>query len=283
MNPFYLIRALFAAFQEIFRRKPASAAFSAPEARPARPRWPPWLKAAAAIALLAAAAAYVMWAYQKNFRETPPSWLKIETRTSPALRSPAFTLLREECEREAARRRIPLDAVRVLDLANGADSSLRWSTDRIRNPGFAPMTRYEQLMNPRRDAWIGFYRLDGAPLRYSLRPSLTQTNSVFLALHLDPPLAPGATQTIVRVNRAVLRLPANRAGNFEVRQGRFPPSTGVLGIGIALPPKGESIGMTPPGVTKKTADNRTLAYWINTRTDSNAPPLSLEFHIKEKR
>ncbi len=280
MNPLHLIKALLVSIPEAFRRRTESPVFSAPPARPARPPFPPWIKAAAVVALLAVAAAFVVSAHRKNFGDRPPAWLKIETRTSPALASSAFAFLREECAREAARRRLPFGAVRVLVISNAFEASLRWSTETIRNPGFAPMTRYEQMTHPRRDAWIGFYRLDGAPMRYSLRPSLMQTNSVFLALHLDPPLAPGATQTVVRVSRAGLRLRPNRAGNFEVRQGGVPLSSGVSGVGIVLPPNGEYVGMTPSGHVKKNAGAPALVYWINPPVNSNAPPLSVEFHVQ---
>lgn len=284
MNPFHLIKALAASLIEAFRRVPEGAAQPTPRATPLPRREhkpiPPAVKATFAGLLLVLAAGFVVFQFYRSFSEREATWFKPRPHANPILPPGPFKLVREECEREAARQHLPVASTRVLALSDTNGASILWTTEAVRNGGFAPMTQFEQMLFPKRDSWVGYYRLDGTPMRCTLRPSLSQTNAAFVTLHLDQPIAPGGTQLVVRVNKVNLRLRPNRAGNFEVFQGRFPPSTGVLGAAVVLPPKSEWVRMAPISATKKTDGDSTFVYWLNTRTGSNAPPMSVEFRMK---
>jgi hypothetical protein len=288
LNPFHLIKALFASLVEAFRRGPEGPAYPgglppvAPAPKPRRERkpLPRWLKPAFAFSLLAVALVLIGVQLRRGDGDRPPSWVKIETLSSPALPSTAFRFLAEECAKEAARRHLPVVAMRALALEGTNGVALFWSTEPMVNPGFSPISQVDRKFQPRRDAWVGYYHLDGTPMRYTQRNNPAQTNSIFVSVHLDPPLAPGATQVVARVNKVVLRLRPNRAGNFEVFQGRFPPSPGVMGCAVALPLNAEWVRMAPLSAAKKTEGDTTFVWWLSTRTESNAQPMSVEFKVK---
>ncbi|MCC7518304.1 MAG: hypothetical protein IT578_03865 [Verrucomicrobiae bacterium] len=280
MNLRHLLKAIFVSIAEAFRRTPKNLSFSAaPSAarRPAPKPLPLWLKAGGAGLLLAGAAAFGVFQFQRNFAERPPAWLKIQTRLSPELPSAAFRRLREECAREAARLRRPLHSVRVLALSDTNGAAWLWNTETLTNPGFAPLAKISRELRNSRDAWVGYYRLDGSPMRCTQRINLTQTNSALLLLHLDAPLAPSATQIVARVTRTNLRLRPNRAGHLQVSLGRFPPSAGVQGAAVVLPPNYRCVRATPGNAEKPIESGLSWVYWLNTRVETNAPPMSVEF------
>lgn len=286
MNPFHLIKALLISVFEAFRRVPdtlptaAVPAAARPPPKKERKPLPPAVKATFTALLLLVAAGFITVQFRHAAGDQPPSWLKIENHASPTIPSDRFKALVDECVRESARRRLPVGPVRFIALADTNGTSMAWSTETLTNPGFAPLAQVDRRFNLRRDTWVGYYRLDGTPMRYTQRTNPGQTNGVFILLHLDQPLAPGATQVVARVDQVRFRLRPNRAGNFEFFQGRFPPSSTVSGTGIEIPRNAELVRLAPISGTRKTEEKSTFVWWINTRTESNSPPMSVEFKLK---
>ena len=283
MNPFHLLKALLISMREGFRHVPPGAAATAPRFKPQRKPLPPFpvsLKWLFTLLFVAGAATFIALRWQESQPQGPPAWFHTETHSRPSLPIAPVKLLREACETEAAKTRLPLASLRMLVLADTNHPSVTWATEPAWNPGFNSITKVERQFPRRRDQWIGYYRLDGSPMRFALRSNPTHTNVLYITLNLDQPLPPGSTQIVFRAYESNVRLRPLRDGSLDLPAGRIPRTSGIAGAGVALPTGAELVRFNPPDGTKKTEGNTVIVYWLSTRLGTNPPPLSVEFKMK---
>ena len=248
--------------------------------------WKIWVTVAA----FAMAAGFAAHRYQVTFDSQPPDWLHVGDHRSqriPKLHEPNAAWHRlhhllQTTRATAQTRGLDDCSLQLIEFERNGTDAIVWSGETVRNHGFEPRTRIEY------DLWIdapqllGFYTSDGAPLPFTTYKNPPANNRQLLVIvHLDKPIAPGATGFLVRRERRLNFADAYSGGQRSVGLGLLAQETGRIDArGVVLPahatlgryfPEGEATVFTAPPVT---------VAWISTDLNNNTTPLWLTFTMR---
>ncbi|MBI4027351.1 MAG: hypothetical protein HY360_20365 [Verrucomicrobia bacterium] len=233
-----------------------------------------------------AIAAFCSWHIWTATRNEAPAWLRLHERTGPSLAAdsgPAkawneVRQLIQECRNEAVQRKTPSGPIRFLEIRPDASNAVLWSTERLVNPGFNPLPHFERTLWMKENDLIGYYTLEGDPVRFTQKAVPNQPKNLALTLHLDKPLAPSASQWILRLEIQTDRVRPGKKNECQVHLGRLPPpADSIQAWGIRLPSNVSSVRHAPDKGALLFQSNRLAVAWINSRLDPSLPPLSVMF------
>jgi hypothetical protein len=271
VNPFHFIKALFLALSPSVGPKGSSKTKGAvPSRMPLH--WSPFLIVFVVLALGLGA-----WQFTRVMGGGPPSdvrkKLKIQSRKSPALFHKSknlpswnqFLQLVEVTMSEAKKSERPFGSVRLFQLQENYQDGVIWFTQDFTNQGFDPMSDFEHGSNcPAKDV-MGFYDMDGKPLKFTTRMDQTREDRCLVTVHFNEPLARGATKRLVRLEQRhdLVRSPEEDVYQLSLM---FPyDNQSVNARAIRLPPRSILKSYNPEEGTWVLRDQQTLIAWISSR------------------
>ncbi len=170
--------------------------------------------------VLLGAAGFAAWRLHAAFgREALPVWMQFREHDSPDLPRAAwsqFQAVMRTAEREAEQRRRAIGSVRFIECAEDPSQSVLWTTERVTNLGYDPLSRVERSGDVPLATILGYYTAAGEPIGFTTRHQPNYPMSVPATLHLGKPLAPGATEVILRRERLALQLQASSNQGFDL-------------------------------------------------------------------
>jgi hypothetical protein len=243
-----------------------------------RENWKFWL----AVLMVALAAGFGVMRFRRLVHEQAPAWLKLEHKAAESLPKPAwehFKLVVKQTQTEADTRGLPFGSIQFVDLNDRTNEATWWTTERVVNQGFNPLTSLESSSQAGKDRFLGYYTLGGDSLSCEIKHHPSRPNWLILTVNLEQPLPPGASLVVVRVERRPGTLTTTRDGKSVMNFGRLAKAaTGVQARAILLPGKSVLAQYRPEkGASVFHQDGEATVLWINTRLDDAQPPLSATF------
>ncbi len=285
MNPFYLFKALVVGVVDALRG--GSRGASSPKPCRRRMDFNSSPGKAFLVAAVLALVVFAGWRIHSSFQSEAPAWLKSKSMTGPKLCGGVdpdltwnqFVSLLEACRRESQKRKVPLGPVRFLQLQADNRQSLLWITEALSNPGFNPLSRVERQAGRMKEAdLVGYYTMEGQPVRIELRNASAKTRGLVMTLCLAQPLAPGDSEWFLRVERQPGRVNVNKKGETEVFLGRLPkPDKAIQGWGVRWPEGATGVRRAPEIGAVALGSGRKAVGWINSRLETNPPPLRVTY------
>jgi len=216
-----------------------------------RENWKFWL----AVLMVALAAGFGVMRFRRLVHEQAPAWLKLEHKAAESLPKPAwehFKLVVKQTQTEADTRGLPFGSIQFVDLNDRTNEATWWTTERVVNQGFNPLTSLESSSQAGKDRFLGYYTLGGDSLSCEIKHHPSRPNWLILTVNLEQPLPPGASLVVVRVERRPVYLVflARQPGAYHLLTGNdhcTAPNYDLAALGMNL--KGvavSSIKVPPP-------------------------------------
>ena len=233
-----------------------------------------WLLGAVTLALVI----FGVWNLRRSIQNEAPEWLHMKDRTSPSMTIDAsFHRLIEESRKASVREEVPLGSIQYLQIEKNSTNAVLWTSEPVVNQGFNPLAHWEKRLAANDVQWVGWYAMDGAPLKFTVRNDPGR-NLLWATIHLKDPVASGATQLLFRVQRQTGRIKLDKGGKYSVYLDRLRPVTdGIQARGVRLPAKATLSRYTPKDGAIVSTNDVPGVYWINSRLPANAPSLSLTY------
>jgi hypothetical protein len=216
--------------------------------------------------LLLVAIGYTAARITGSFRpERPPDWLQQTDRRSPAIPSMPRAAL-QNLVRKAGEKNKAIISIRYLELGEDPTVSALWTTEHLGNAGFAPLERAETTWNLPLSDLIGYYLLDGTPIKFTTRCNPNYPDSFPVTLHLPKAVAPGESVLIIRRQHYRVDLTAVNNREFQiVLPGRGYPITRTGGValsGICAGPEAKLATYKPQRDVLLTDDANAAVGWL---------------------
>jgi hypothetical protein len=211
-------------------------------------------KSRVAVAAVVLAVGFAVYQYRSVFMPLGPASLQMrehESQRIPKLRETnsafwQFSQLLHLVRTKAAARQVDKYSVQVMELDPDANNGVLWEGETVRNEGFDPLPDVEH------DFWIdssrvlGCYTAEGAPLAFRTRLNPPRTGQLVVTIHLNQPMAPGATEFLFIRERVPSQA---RPNNNNQRIIGLPPliqeQDNVEGRGVVLPARAKLVHYFP--------------------------------------
>ncbi len=195
-----------------------------------------------AIVAVLAALAFGLRQVHVGWRERPPASFAFREHRSPPLDAALRARLREWT-------REPVGSLTIWQVGAVGQRDRHGTLEPWRNGGLSPLQRFERQGHTNAPV-IGFYTVDGEPLPFTEKRDSAHAERVWWTVSLPAPLAPGATQWVLRVEERWNRASPTPSGHLVARAaGVNPRQIGRHIRVIELPPGAQVVRVTPPEVT----------------------------------
>ena len=244
--------------------------------------WKVW----AAIALCVLSIGFAVRRVESTFGLRPPDWMQLREHTSPRIEgvfgtSPAWHHFQDLAR--AARVQADIQcatdySVQLVEFERGGDRAVVWSGETVHNQGFDPLSKIERMLWIELSRVIGFYAADGTPLGFATRRNPRTGNQLFITVHLDNSIAPGAAVFLIRREGAAHLPPTGSASERIMRLGylRRTPEL-VAAQGVVLPPRATPKRYAPAESAMVVPGPATMVAWISSDMKDNGALLSVTF------
>jgi hypothetical protein len=198
-------------------------------------------KLVSAIVVVFVALAFGLRQFHVGWRERPPAAFQFRELRSPPL-DPALRARLREWSRE------PVASLTLWQVGATGQPDRHGTLEPWRNGGLKPLQRFERSGRTNSPV-IGFYTFNGEPLSFVEKRNPAHAEQLGWTVWLPAPLAPGATQWVLRVEQRWNRAPPNADGQHVARAaGVNPRQIGLHIRAIELPPGAQLVRVTPTGV-----------------------------------
>lgn len=239
--------------------------------------WKVW----AAIALCVLSVGFAVRRAESTFGSRPPDWMQLREhksqriegafRTSPAWRH--FQDLARAAKAQADVQCASDYSVQLTEFEPGGDRAVVWSGETVHNQGFEPLSKIERMLWIELSRVLGFYAADGTPLGFATRKNLRTGNQLFITIHLDKSIEPGAATFLIRRESAAHLALTGPATERIMRLGYLRRTPELVAVqGVVLPPRAKLVRCFPEAAATIVPGDATLVDWISTDLDSAAAP-----------
>lgn len=242
-----------------------------------RENWKLWLTGLIVAVVLGIAVTRL----RSSFGEKPPDWLRLQNLTSPQLNAASrkqFIYFRKEIELESTTTSLPIQSLQLIEWVTGGKELRTWSIEKYSNAGMTPLGNLEVPRAVADDRPVGFYTMEGEPLDYTLRHMPARPKTAIGVVHLDKPLASGASCYVVYIERQTNYLKPNARGEFAYRFGMLRSGGNFIqAVGFLLPEDFQVVRYTPSIGSSESVGGAPLIGWINTRIEKDSLPPMVTF------
>jgi len=234
-------------------------------------KWIRWLL----VAVLAALVGFSGWRAWHAFRERPGALFAQRGRHSAALPGDTwqqFSRFLKTARAVAERNQRPIDSIQLMELTQDAASAIYWLDEHLKNPGFSPLQNFERQRGGGEVELLGFYTLDGRPLKFTERSNPKNPQQHVLTVHLDEPVAPGKTELILRRERRPLNGDAGRDGARTIELKDLPATPTRLHVrAVRLTADAALVDYEPKPAEQVAQAGPPMVGWLSDQFEADTP------------
>lgn len=241
------------------------------------------------VLLLLGAVVFVAARWRSGFRSAVPASIEMVDLQSPSLTWNAglrgswnhVAELTKMATAEAAKSGLSVGSLNLWSVQPAAKQTYLWTTSQFLNPGFNPLSRFDVSGGIHTNTLVGFYSLEGQPLRYSLKRYPGQSSIASVTIHLATPLPAGQTAMVFRVEERSDLVRTNAQGVLQVGLGRLAPDPARLQArGLVLPAGARILEHKPnEGAAMTRIDDQPVINWLSPFIRQDGAVLLVEFRL----
>jgi hypothetical protein len=211
-------------------------------------------KSRVAVAAVVLAVGFAVYQYRSVFMPHGPASLQMRERESqriPKLRETnsafwQFSQLLQLVRTKAAARQVKQYSVQVMELDPDGNNGVLWEGETVRNEGFDPLLNVEHALWLDSSRVLGCYTAEGAPLAFRTRLNPPLNGELVVSIHLDQPIAPGATAFLFIRERVPSQAhPYKNNQRIIGLQSMRKEQDNVQGRGVLLPARTKLVHYSP--------------------------------------
>jgi hypothetical protein len=224
------------------------------------------------------------------FDPGPPDWLHVGDHQSqhiPDLRGLnsawyRFHYLLQTTQSTALTRGLDEYSTQFIEFERNGTDAIVWSGETVRNHGFEPRTRIECELWVDAPQLLGFYASDGTPLAFTTYKNPPPNDrQLLIIVHLDKPIACGATGFLVRRERHRKFAAGDSGGQRSVGLGNLAQSPGRIDArGIQLPPHAAEVRYFPEAEATMFPGPPLTVTWVSADLNSGPTALGVTFAVR---
>jgi hypothetical protein len=193
-----------------------------------------------------------------------------------------FRDLVEKSEEESRKENTSFGIVRLVEIQPNLQSANIWITDKLTNPGYAPLSMIERPVRNANTDSIQYYNRDGDPYDLVIKTWENSRRRSFL-LELGKNVIPACSNIVAfRYDTQKYIVKADKIGRYLVDLGRLPSAkSGIFSVGVKLPEGAKIISFDPKDGLLTPSENTTMIAWLNSRIEKAGTQLSVSFMMSK--